>query len=238
VLACRMRSLHDKVIVITGAGGAIAGAVAEAFYEAGARPALVDRDEVAIAARAQSYGTAAIVSDMRSPAEARSAIAAVCEHHGHVDGLVHLVGDIASGQVATLDDEAYANVFDSNVGTLVHAVRSVLPELVQRDEGFVGGIASFEAWGGGAAGRALFAAAKSAVATFLRSLDKELIGTGVHVGICFPMGLVDTPSNRQALGRDHCGQLIDPAVIGRAFVTAATSGTGGRMVELPVYPPA
>ena len=232
-----MRSLHDKVIVITGAGGAIAGAVAEAFFEAGARPALIDRDELAISGRASSYDTAAVVSDMRSAAAARSAIEAVREHHRHVDGLIHLVGEVVSGDVTDLADDAYDTVFGSNVGTLVHAVRAVLPELVQRDEGFIGGIASVEAWGGGAAGTALFAAAKSAVATFLRSLDKELVGSGVHVGICFPMGLVDTPTNRQALGREHRGTLIDPAVIGRAFVTAAASGAGGRFVELPVYPP-
>ncbi len=232
-----MRNLHDKVIVITGAGGAIAGAVSDAFQDVGARPVLVDRDELTIAARAQSYGTPAIVSDVGSARSAREAVSQVRQHYGHVDGLIHLVGEITGGEVAELDDEDYDAVFHSNVGTLVHAVRAVLPELVQREEGFIGGIASFEAWGGGAAGAALFAAAKSAVATFLRSLDKELLGTGVHVGICFPMGLVDTPSNRKALGRSHRGTLIDPSVIGRAFVTAAASGAGGRLVELPVYPP-
>jgi NADP-dependent 3-hydroxy acid dehydrogenase YdfG len=232
-----MRSLHDKVIVITGAGGAIAGAVAEAFFEAGARPALIDRDEVAMAGRARSYGTLGVVSDLRTPAAARSAFEAIREHHGHVDGLVHLVGAIVDGGVAELCDDAYDEAFDSNVATLVHAVRAVLPELVERGEGFIGGIGSAAAWRGGGAGAALFAAAKSAVATFLRSLDEELAGTGVHVGICFPLALVDTPGNRQAVGREHHAALIDPAVIGRAFVTAAASGAGGRLVELPVYPP-
>ncbi len=232
-----MRSLHDKVIVITGAGGAIAGAVADAFFEAGARPALIDRDELTIAGRASSYGTAGVVSDLRTPAAARTAIDAVRAHHRHVDGLVHLVGEVVSGDVSNLADETYDDVFDSNVRTLVYAVRAVLPDLLAREEGFIGGIASGEAWDGGAAGAALFAAAKSAVATFLRSLDKELDKTGVHVGICFPMGLVDTPGNRRSLGREHRARLIDPAVIGRAFVTAAASGAGGRLVELPVHPP-
>jgi hypothetical protein len=33
------------------------------------------------------------------------------------------------------------------------------------------------------------------------------------------------------------GTLIDPRLIGQAFVTAAHWGNGGRLVELPVYPP-
>jgi NADP-dependent 3-hydroxy acid dehydrogenase YdfG len=233
-----MRSLHDDVIVITGAGGAIAGAVADAFREVGARPALIDRDELSITARAASYNTIAVAADMSTMAGAAAAIDQVCGRFGHVDGLVHLVGEVVSGRVQDVcDDDAYELAFDSNVRTLVNAVAAVLPGFLERDRGFIGGVASFEAWDGGAAGSALFGAAKSAVSSYLRSLDKELAGTGVNVGICFPMGYVDTPTNRRTLGRRRAHAMIDPRVIGAAFVTAASWGDGGRLVELPIYPP-
>jgi NADP-dependent 3-hydroxy acid dehydrogenase YdfG len=233
-----MRSLQDDVIVITGAGGSIAGAVAEAFLAAGARPALIDRDEVSIVGRAKSYSTVAIASDMSTMAGAAAAIAEVRERFGHVDGLIHLIGEVNAGRVQDVsDDQEYDAVFDSNVRTLVNTVAAVLPEFLERDRGFIGGMASFEAWDGVAAGSALFGAAKSAVSSYLRSLDRELGGTGVNVGICFPMGYVDTASNRRALGRRNRQSLIDPRVIGDAFVTAASWGEGGRLVELPVYPP-
>jgi NADP-dependent 3-hydroxy acid dehydrogenase YdfG len=232
-----MRSLHDHVIVITGAGGSIAGAVAEAFLEAGARPALIDKDELSIAGRAASYSTVAVRCDMRSVEAARAAMAEVHARFGHIDGLVHLVGEVSAKRVQDVDDAAFDEAFDSNVRTLVNAVRAVLPELLQRRSGFIAGIASHEAWRGGAPGAALFAAAKSAVASFLRSLDVELADTAINVAICFPMGVVDTATNRRALGRGGRDGLIDPQVIAQAFVQAARQADGGRLVELPVYPP-
>ena len=82
-----------------------------------------------------------------------------------------------------------------------------------------------------------FAAAKSAAAAYLFALDDELRGTGVQVSICFPMGAVDTEANRRELGRERASQLIEPSVIGAAFVAAAGSGQGGRLLEIPVHPP-
>lgn len=236
-----MKTLRDKVIVITGAGGAIAGAVAEAFFEAGARLALIDRDEVRIQGRSSSYASLAVISDLSSVAEAERALAEVVDQLGRIDGLVHLVGDLRGGSLRELSDEDYLQVFDGNVRTLFSLTKAALPLLQEREEGFIGGIASREAWeggNGGGPGSALFAGAKSAVAAFLRSLDAELKGSGVNVGICFPMGQVDTPSNRRVSGRKKLeGPVIDPAAIGRAFVAMASSGQGGRLLEVPVYPP-
>lgn len=230
-----MTSLHDKIIVLTGAGGSIAGAVEEALAGRGARPALVDRDVVRIQGRAASYGVEPIASDLSSLAEARRVVAEVKRRAGRVDGLVHLVGDVVDGPLADLTPEDYDRAFDTNVRTLFHAIKAVLPELRQREEGFIGGIAAHEAWGGGAAGRGLFAASKSAVASLLRSLDRELEGTGISVGIVFPMGPVDTLGNRRRPAEG--GPSIAPAAIAGAFVAAALADGGGRLVEVPVYPP-
>lgn len=236
-----MHTLRDKVIVITGAGGAIAGAVAEAFREVGARPALIDRELVRIQGRAASYRTVAVESDLASQAEAERAIAEVIAHHGQFHGLVHLVGDRAGGPVGAIDEATFDHVFDSNVRTLFLATKAVLPHLVAQGEGFIGGIASKGAWvggvAGGAEGGAVFAAAKSAAAAYLFALDEELRGTGVQVSICFPMGAVDTEANRREFGRERAHRLIQPSVIGAAFVAAARSGQGGRLLEIPVHPP-
>jgi NADP-dependent 3-hydroxy acid dehydrogenase YdfG len=235
-----MQALRDKVIMITGAGGSIAGAVSEAFREAGARPALIDRDLVRIQGRATSYQSVAVESDLDSTAAAQDAVAQVLAHHGQLHGLVHLVGERVGGPVSAIDETTFDAVFTSNVRTLHVAVRAVLPHLLQQREGFIGGIASKGAWvggmAGGADGAAVFAAAKSAVGAYLHALDDELQGSGVHVSICYPMGVVDTEANRRSLGRDHPFGRIAPQAIGRAFVTAALAGDGGRLLEVPVHP--
>ena len=232
-----MKTLRDKAIIITGAGGAIAGAVAEELTHAGARLILVDRDPIRIQGRATSYSTPPIVADLTSFESAQEMLETALGVMGRIDGLIHLIGDVVSGPVLDLDPDAFDRAFDTNVKTLYNAVKAVLPVLLERDEAFLAGIASREGFLGGAAGSSLFAAAKSAVATFLRSLDLELAASNVGVSIIFPMGPVDTMTNRHTFPGTEPSTLIDPASLGKAFVAAATSGQGGRLFEVPVYPP-
>ena len=232
-----MKTLRDKAIIITGAGGSIAGAVEDALIDAGARPILVDRDPVRIQGRASTYGTLLIEADLTRPEDAQAMVDKARAEAGRIDGLIHLIGDVIPGPVLDLERGAFERAFDTNVKTLYNAVRAVLPVLLEREEAFLGGIASREGVLGGAAGSSLFAAAKSAVATFLRSLDLELEDTHVGVSVVFPMGPVDTMTNRQNLPDVDPSTLIDPASLGQAFVTAASSGQGGRLFEVPVYPP-
>lgn len=233
-----MKTLRDKVIVITGAGGTIAGPVEAAFAAAGARVVLVDRDPVRIEGRARTYGADIIEADMHTLDDAMAMVEQAKRRTGTVDGLVHLVGDVVGGALAQADTVDYEQAFDTNVRTLFHATRAILPELLEREEAFVGGIAAREAFLGGAAGAGLFAAAKSAVATLLRSLDAELQGSVVDVAVVTPMGLMDTDTNRRALAQqDSDIRFIDPVAIGDALVRAALSGAGGRLSEVLVHPP-
>jgi NADP-dependent 3-hydroxy acid dehydrogenase YdfG len=231
-----MKTLKDKVIMITGAGGTIAGAVESAFRSEGARLALVDKEKVRILGRANSYRALALEADFSSLENARNVVAEVKRDMGRLDGLIHLVGEIVTADVVDASEEDYEVVFDTNVRTLFHAVKAVLPVLLEQESGMIAGIASQEAWGGSAAGSSLFAAAKSAVATFLRSLDAELVDSAVSVAIAFPMGRVDTLSNRRMFQAES-PHFIHPDAIARALVAAALAGEEGSLLELPIHPP-
>lgn len=231
-----MNTLYDKVIVITGAGGSVAGAVEEAFGRAGARLVLVDKDIVRVQGRSRSYNALALECDFSTLESVRELIRTVKHEMGHIDGLVHLVGEIVTGRVEDATEDDYEHAFSTNMRTLFTAVKAILPELLTREEGFIAGIASQEAWGGGAAGASLFAASKSAAATFLRSLDAELADTRVGVGIVFPMGPLDTLTNRQQLA-EQGDKLISLSSLAKALVDAALSGEGARLLELLVHPP-
>ncbi len=232
-----MKTLNDKAIVITGAGGAVAGAVEEVFAEAGARPILVDRDVIRIRARADSYATRAIEEDLLTAESAERAASAALERMGRIDGLVHLVGEVVPGRLEEVDGSAFDLAFDSNVRTLFHTLRAFLPHLKSREEAFVGAIGTRQAFQGGTAGATLFAAAKGAGATMLRSLDAELAGTSVVVSIVTPLGTVDTRTSREHLPDPGPNGWISPEAIARAFRAAALAGDGGRLLEVPVYPP-
>lgn len=232
-----MKTLKDKAIVITGAGSDIAGAVQEALAQSGARPILVDRDVIRIRARAESYGTLAIEEDLLTAESARRTAEAAHARMGRVDGLVHLVGDLVPGRLEDVDESAYETAFDSNVRTLFHALRAFLPLLKRQREAFIASLGAQQAFQGGSPGATLYAAAKGASATLLRSLDAELAGTSVDVTIVTPLAPVDTERGRRVLTGHGEDGWITPQAVGAAFRAAALTGEGGRLLELPLHPP-
>ena len=86
-----VKELKEKVIIITGAGGNIAGYVAEAFTDMGARPLLVDNDPIRVQGLASSIGAFHLEADVSTPAGAESMVRVAKERYNRVDGLVHLV---------------------------------------------------------------------------------------------------------------------------------------------------
>jgi len=220
--------------VITGGGGALAGVVAEVFAKAGASLALVDLNEERIRGRAESLGGMALGADLRTLAEAERMVAAVTQRFGRIDGLIHTAGGFAMAKAHESDEALYDRMFDVNVRTLFCTVRAVLPAMLESDDGFVAGISSSAAWQGGAAGMTLYAAAKGAVALYLRSLEKELRGTGIRVGIVYPMSPIDTPANRRDMPDADPEKWVDPTEIAGALLFAATRSRRGRLFELPI----
>lgn len=232
-----MAELDRQTFIVTGAGGAIAGAIIDALAAGGANLALIDRNADHVKPRAERFGALALGADLTTPAGADEMVTRVVERWGRVDGLVHTVGGFAMGRLHEADPATYDRMFDLNVRTLFNAVRAVLPRMLARGTGFIAGIASQPAWTGSANGSALYAAAKAAVATLLRSLDEELKGTAIRTTILYPMGAVDTIANRREMPDVDPNTLIDPAELGAAIRFAAGRSMRGRVTEIPVYPP-
>jgi NADP-dependent 3-hydroxy acid dehydrogenase YdfG len=214
-----MEALAGQVYVITGGKGGIGSAVVKAFDAAGARAIVADRPGV----------------DVLDPAGPEALVRDVLEREGRLDGLIHTVGGFGMAKVHQAALADYDRMFDLNVRSLFHVARAVVPHFLATKRGFLAAFSSEPGWTGAAPGAALYAAAKAAVATFLRSLDGELAGTDARVAILYPMGAVDTAANR----RDMPGfsQFIDPRDIAETLVHAAQRSRAGRLLELPVYPP-
>jgi NAD(P)-dependent dehydrogenase (short-subunit alcohol dehydrogenase family) len=231
-----MQSLQDRVMVVTGGAGAIGRPIVRAFAEAGARVAVVDQHRGATEPVAAEVGGLPLAVDLSTAAGADQIVREVLARWGRLDGLVHTVGGFAMGRVYDSDPALYDKMFDLNVRTLFNALRSVVPELLKKGEGFIAGFASEPAWTGAAPGSSLYGAAKSAVAHLLRSLDAELKGTEVAVSIVYPMGAVDTPANRRDMPDFDPARYIDPVEIADTIVFAARRGPRARLRELPVFP--
>jgi NAD(P)-dependent dehydrogenase (short-subunit alcohol dehydrogenase family) len=104
------------VAVITGAGGAIGGATARAFAQAGAEVALLDVDEKAAAAQAKAIGGAALAvkCDVTDPSSVRTAFATVVETFGGVDIAVSNAGSALTGLIGEVDEALLRESFEIN----------------------------------------------------------------------------------------------------------------------------
>jgi len=233
-----MQALEGKAYILTGGGGAIAGAIAKSFAKAGAKLALVDaHDSSIIHERAEELGGMAFIANLTHYPDAEALVRQVRAKMGRVDGLIHTVGGFAYAPIKDANPAVYDKMFDLNVRTLFYMTKAILSELLGHRDGFIAGIASMAAWNGAGPGIALYAAAKSAVATYLRSLDGELADTNVRVAIVYPMGTVDTPANRREMPDADPMVWVDPNEIGESLVYAASRSPRGRVLELPIFPP-
>jgi NADP-dependent 3-hydroxy acid dehydrogenase YdfG len=231
-----MANVEGRAFLITGGGGAIGRTIARTFAAAGAKLAVVDRTEEHARSVATEVGGVAIGADLTTPAGADAMVARAREALGKVDGLIHTVGGFGMAKVHEAPPADYDRMFDLNVRSLFYVARSILPSMLQRNEGFLAAFSSEPGWNGAAPGASLYAAAKAAVATFLRSLDGELAGTRIKVAIVYPMGAVDTPANRRDMADFPLEKYIDPEEIAQTLLFAATRGPRARLTELPIWP--
>ena len=93
--------MDGKVVVVTGALGALGGVVAEVALSRGARVAGIDHAPSRIAASANRLELGGV--DLTDPAQAKKAIDTVAAHFGRLDGLLNIAGGFAFETVAEGD---------------------------------------------------------------------------------------------------------------------------------------
>lgn len=194
-----MFDFEGKVLVLTGANGAIPRAVATTFFGLGASLVVSDIDSEGLAALANTLDPTGdrivtLRQDAREPADA-AGLAAVCrERFGGADFLVTGAGLYRDQLVATMSDEQWRETIGINLDGVFYTCRAIAPLL--RDGGAIVNIASM-AGHRGSYQHAHYAAAKGAVLTFSRSLALEL-APRIRVNSVSP-GLIDTPMVRPLL---------------------------------------
>ncbi len=108
--------LAGQVAVITGAGGAIGAATAQAFAAAGAEVALLDLDAAAAQEKTKAIGGNAIAlpCDVTDAASVREAFNRVVTAFGGVDLLVSNAGAAWQGKIGEVDEAVLRASFELN----------------------------------------------------------------------------------------------------------------------------
>ena len=119
--------MDGKVIVVTGALGALGKVVAEVALARGARVAGVDYGTSQIAATPDRIEFGGV--DLSDAAQARKAIDDAASHFGRLDALVNIAGGFAYETVAEGDPKTWQRMYALNVLTALNASRSAIPHL-------------------------------------------------------------------------------------------------------------
>ncbi|WP_407569662.1 SDR family oxidoreductase [Deinococcus altitudinis] len=225
-----MANLSGTTIMLTGAGGALATAVAQELVDAGAELILVGRGDSL--KRAEDRFPATEVLDLDLGDE--GSVEELRKHK--VDALVHTVGAFSMQDAHKATTADLNALMTANMTTLFHAVQGVLPHMLKQKEGMILGVSAGQAARMSGKGAGLYTASKAAVAAYLLSLNDELRGKGVRACVVYPMGSIDTPANREA-GLDW-DSTIDPRGMAQSIAHALTRTARAHITEVKIYPDA
>ncbi len=235
-----MHALNNQVAFITGAGGALGGAVAHAFAQAGARLALADvrleavqRTAEALALPADHVLTTSV--DLTQAASVQSWVDEAHARFGRADILVNIAGGYKAGvPVHELSETDWDFMFNLNARTAFLACRAVVPHMLAQGGGK---IINVGARGGLVGGKnsAAYAVAKSAVHRLTESLSAELRERNINVNAVLP-SIIDTPANRASMPNANFGAWVSGADLANVLVFLASEAS--RAIHgalIPVY---
>jgi NADP-dependent 3-hydroxy acid dehydrogenase YdfG len=186
-MAKEPRSLHGKVVAITGGARGIGKATAQALAREGAKIAIGDLDKPLADEAANSLGTEAIgleldVTDRDSFA---NFLDQVSERLGPIDVMINNAGIMPIGPFVDETDATAQRMVDINLHGVIYGTKLTIPGMTQRGAGHIVNIAS-QAGKVGLPGGATYCATKHAVVGLSEAVRAELSDTGVEVSVVMP----------------------------------------------------
>jgi len=222
--------MDGKVIVVTGALGALGKVVAEVALARGARVAGLDYGTSQIAATPDRIEFGGV--DLSDPAQAKKAIDAVASHFGRLDALVNIAGGFAYETVAEGDPKTWQRMYALNVLTALNTSRSAIPHLAASASARIVNVGAMGALQAGS-GMGAYAASKAGVHRLTEALAAEWKGK-ITVNAVLP-STIDTPANRASMPKADFGKWVTPQELADVIlflVSDAASAVTGAL--LPV----
>ena len=222
--------MDGKVIVVTGALGALGKIVAEVALARGDRVAGVDYGTSQIAATPDRIEFGGV--DLSDAAQAKKAIDAVASHFGRLDALVNIAGGFAYETVAEGDPKTWQRMYALNVLTALNTSRSAIPHLAASASARIVNVGAMGALQAGS-GMGAYAASKAGVHRLTEALAAEWKGK-ITVNAVLP-STIDTPANRASMPKADFGKWVTPQELADVIlflVSDAASAVTGAL--LPV----
>ena len=218
-----MTRLKDKIVLVTGAAGAIGSAIADAIQDQGG---------TAITSDLAGRGNVAHALDVTSEADWLRVIAAIEQKSGRLDGLVNAAGIVAVGSVEDTGFETWRRVMAVNLDGTFLGCKYAMP-LMRRNGGSIVNMSSVSGLVGGH-NLAAYNASKGGV----RLLSKSVALHGARLKPPVRCNSVHPAFIEGPLVDGLIAQVRDPASARdrmAAMVPLGRFGTPAEVAELCVY---
>ena len=232
--------LHGRIVLITGATGALGSAVAREFANTQARLALTGRSEQKLGQLTAELGLATdhiltVAADVTQPGGVESLVQAVTERWGRPDALLNVVGGWSGGKpVIETDVEGWDRMLTLNLHSAFLLSRAVLPPMLEAGWGRIVHVSSKTAIAPRAR-QAAYAVSKMGLITLTEVIAAEVKGAGVTANVIVP-SIIDTATNRVAMPKADTRKWVPPERIAATMrflcSDAAASINGAR---IPIY---
>lgn len=153
-----MTQLKDKIVLVTGAAGAVGSAVADAVAKAGGIAIKTDIDGAKLDH----------ALDVIKPEDWQRVAAAVTKSHGRLDGLVNAAGIATVGDIAETDFDAWRKILSVNLDGTYLGCHHAMP-LLRKNGGAIVNLSSIYGLVGGA-NLVAYNASKGGVAMLTKSV--------------------------------------------------------------------
>lgn len=222
--------MQGKVIVVTGALGALGKVVTDAALSRGAQVAGIDYARSQMAATTDRIEFGGV--DLSDAAQAKTAVEAAAKHFGRLDALVNIAGGFAFETVGDGDIKTWQRMHALNLLTALNTSHAALPHLAASKAGRIVNIGAMGALQAGS-GMGPYAASKAGVHRLTEALASEWKGK-VTVNAVLP-SIIDTQANRADMPNADFAKWVTPQELAEVIlflVSDAASGVTGALIPV------
>ncbi|HJN43678.1 MAG: 3-oxoacyl-[acyl-carrier-protein] reductase [Acidobacteria bacterium] len=189
-----MRSLHDRVAIVTGASRGIGRAVARHLGAAGAAVVAGAREQHAesvVAEIREAGGRAVAVSvDVTDVARIEAMVRTARAEFGRIDVLVNNAGIVRDQLAMRMTPADWDAVVATNLTAAFACAHAVLRPMLKQRSGRIISVGSVVGQMGNA-GQVNYAASKAGLVGFSKALAREVASRGITVNVVSP-GMIET----------------------------------------------